>query len=83
MQKVSIILMVAAGLITAINIGCLIAAERRHKNVLAWSKTIEDMHKLREYQKGRMCDNYCKYKETAETQEELDWKCQDCPVGQL
>ena len=83
MSKLSIICLIAAAVITAINLGCTIVNIRRRKAMIAWGKTIEDMRKLTEYQKRRMCDKYCRYIETTETQEELDWICANCPVGEL
>ena len=76
-------LVIAAGLITAIAVITEIVAVRNHRATVAWYESIKEQRKLKEYQKRRMCNSYCKYKETAETLEELEWKCCDCPVAEL
>jgi len=36
-----------------------------------------------EFNKRRMCEHFCKYKDTAETQEDLDMQCEICPLNEL
>lgn len=82
-MTISIIFLIAAGVVTAANIACLIIADRRRRNLIEWYDAIENVSKLKEYQKRRMCSSYCKFRESAKTQEELDWKCADCPINEL
>ena len=79
----NLILTIAAGLITAVTVVTTVIAVKNHRATVAWSETIEERRKLKEYQKRRMCNSYCKYKETAKTLEELEWKCANCPVAEL
>lgn len=81
---------IAAGAITGANLYMyisIVVMERKRKErikaIAARLEATEDRRKLREYQKRRMCEHYCKFKDTAETQEQLDSKCWDCPVGEL
>lgn len=81
---------IAAGAITGANVFMFLAiviSERKRKErikaIVARLEATEDRRKLREYQKNRMCEQYCKYRESAESQEQLDLKCWDCPVGEL
>ena len=80
-MKVSIYL-IAAGLITAVAVVTTVVAVKNHRATVAWYRTIEDMRKLKDYQKRRMCNHFCKYRETM-TEEELEWKCANCPIAEL
>ena len=78
---------IAAAAITGVNIymfiRIVIMERKRSKKIKAALESIENRRNLREYQKRRMCEQYCKFRETAESQEQLDLKCWDCPVGEL
>lgn len=74
--------LIAAGLITAIALVNTVITMRNHKATVAWYETIERRRKLKEYQKRRMCNHFCKYRETM-TEEELEWKCCNCPIAEL
>lgn len=80
---ISIVMLVAAAVITAINIGILIAARKRRKAVEFLHTMYMQQHELKAYQKSLMCDSYCKYRESAHSQEELEWECANCPLGEL
>ena len=83
MTKVTIICLIAAGLITAVAAVITAISVRNHKAAVAWAETIRQRRKLKDYQKRRMCNDFCKFKETAETEEELEWKCANCPIAEL
>lgn len=83
MTKVTIVCLIAAGLITSIALVTTVKAVRNYKATVAWYEAIDRRHRLREYQKRRMCNSFCKYKETAENEEELEWKCANCPIAEL
>ncbi len=83
MTKVTIICLIAAGLITAVAAVITAISVRNHKAAVAWAETIRQRSKLKDYQKRRMCNDFCKFKETAETEEELEWKCANCPIAEL
>lgn len=83
MTEVTIVCLIAAGLITAVAVVTTVIAVRNHKATVAWYEFIEERRKLEEYQKRRMCNSFCKFKETAETEEELEWKCANCPIAEL
>ena len=76
---VDLILIVTASIILVDNH----KIQKKREEIAARYEAIENRRKLREYQKRRMCEHYCKYRDTAETQERLDSKCWDCPVGEL
>ena len=82
-MTVSIICVIAAGIITAVAVATTVTAVRNYKATVAWYKTIERQRGLKEYQKRRMCNHFCKYKDTAENEEELEWKCANCPIAEL
>lgn len=83
MTKVTIVCLIAAGLITASNGIMLYIAGKRRKQVKAELEANMEWLRLKEYQKRRMCNNFCKFKESAKTEEELEWKCYDCPIAEL
>lgn len=81
-----IIIFIVAVLMTVANIIIAIVNQKHKKislEIAARLEAIENRRGLREYQKRRMCNSYCKYRDKAKTQEELDLKCYDCPVGEL
>jgi len=82
-MTVSIICVIAAGLITSVALVTTVKAVRNYNATVAWYETIERRRKLKDYQKRRMCNSFCKFKESAETEEELEWKCANCPVAEL
>lgn len=51
-----------------------------NKQVSEW---YEKQHKLKEFEKRRMCNNFCKFKESAKTIEKLEWECANCPIAKL
>lgn len=79
----SVYILIAAGLITAVGVVTTVKAVRNYNATVAWYETIERRRKLKEYQKRRMCNSFCKFKESAETEEELEWKCANCPIAEL
>ena len=83
MTKVTIVCLIAAGLITASNGIMLYITGKRRKEVKAEFEANMKRLRLREYQKRRMCNSFCKFKESAETEEELEWKCANCPIAEL
>lgn len=83
MTKVTIVCLIAAGLITAVAVVTTVKAVRNYNATVALHETIERRRKLKEYQKRRMCNNFCKFKESAKTEEELEWKCANCPIAEL
>ena len=83
MTKVTIVCLIAAGLITAVAVVTTVIAVKNHKATVAWYETIDRRRRLKEYQKRRMCNQFCKFKESAETEEELEWKCANCPIAEL
>lgn len=83
MTKVTIVCLIAAGLFTAVAVITTVTAVRNYKATVAWYETIDRRRKLKEYQKRRMCNSFCKFKESAETEEELEWKCANCPIAEL
>ena len=83
MTKVTIVCLIAAGLITASNGILLYIAGKRRKQVKAEFEANMERIRLNEYQKRRMCNRFCKFKESAKTEEELEWKCATCPIAEL
>ena len=71
-EVISIPMLIAAGLITAVAVATTVIAVRNCKATVTGYETIERQRKLKEYQKRRMCNSFCKYKETAESEEELE-----------
>ena len=83
MTGVTIFCLVAAGLTTAANgVFLYITGKRRNKVKAEFEANMERL-RLKDYQKRRMCNSFCKYKDTAKSQEELKWKCCDCPIAVL
>lgn len=83
MTKVTIVWLIAAGLITASNGIMLYIVGKRRKQVRAEFEANMVRLRLNEYQKRLMCIRFCKFKESAETEEELEWKCANCPIAKL
>lgn len=83
MTKVTIVCLIAAGLITASNGILLYITEKGRKKVKAEFEANMQRLRLKEYQKRRMCNDFCKFKESAKTEEELEWKCANCPIAEL
>ncbi len=83
MIKTAIIMFIAAAVIAAINIAIIIYNNTRVKAYKQWHESNVERHRLKEYQKRRMCNSYCKFKESAKTEEELEWKCANCPIAEL
>lgn len=83
MTKVTIVCLIAAGAITAVAVVTTVISVRNHKAAVAWAETIRQRRKLKDYQKRRMCNDFCKFKESAKTEEELEWKCANCPIAEL
>ena len=79
----SVYISIAAGLITAVAVVTTVKAVRNYNATVAWYETIERRRKLKEYQKRLMCNKFCKFKESAKTEEELEWKCANCPIAEL
>lgn len=76
MTKVTIVFLIAAGLITASNGILLYITGKRRKQVKAEFEAI----RLKRYQKRRMCDSFCKFKELAE---DIESKCDNCSIDEL
>ena len=74
MTKVTIVCLIAAGLITASNGILLYITEKRRKKVKAEFEANMERIRLKEYQKRGMCNSFCKFKESAKTEEELEWR---------
>lgn len=77
------IIIVAAGIITAANGVLLYITDKRREEVKA--ELEENMRRLmlKDYEKRRMCNSYCKYKETAKSAEDLERECASCPIKDL
>lgn len=54
-----------------------------NKQVSEWYEKLDKQHKLKEFEKRRMCNNFCKFKESSKTIEELEWECANCPIAKL
>lgn len=80
MTKVTIVCYIAAGLITASNGIMLYIAGKRRKQVRAEFEAYMEQIRLKGYQKRRMCDSFCKFKELAE---DIESKCDNCPIVEL
>lgn len=79
-----LILSVIAWIFTGINIYCVIDARKRHKAYKKMFKEIEQgKRQAHAFNKRRMCEQFCKYMDTAETQEDLDMQCEICPLSEL
>lgn len=79
----TVIMLIAGGVITAVNVVIILMSNKRAKAISAWYEAQERRHRLEEFEKRRMCSSYCKHKDTAETQEDLDWLCESCPLNNL
>lgn len=79
----TVICLIAGGVITAANVVIILISNKRAKAVIAWQEAQERRHKLEEFEKRRMCSSYCKHRDTAETQEDLDMLCEICPLNKL
>lgn len=82
-MKTGVIMLIAAGIITACNVVVIITSIKRTKAVHAWYEAQERRHTLKVFEKRRMCNSYCKHRDTAETQEDLDMLCEICPLNKL
>ena len=82
-MKTAVIMLIAAGIITACNVVIILMNTKRIKAVQAWYEAQERRLNLKIFEKRRMCNSYCKFKESAKTEEELEWKCANCPVANL
>lgn len=76
------IIIVCASVLTGINIYCTAKNILNYKDQKNWRETIEHRRILKENQKRRMCNQYCKYKEQLDD-EEAEWKCANCPIAEL
>jgi len=79
----TVICLIAGGVITAANVVIILISNKRTKAFIAWYEAQARQHSLEEFEKRRMCSSYCKHKDTAETQEDLDWICASCPLNNL
>lgn len=82
-MKTSVTMLIAAGIITVCNVVIVLTSIKRTKAVNAWHEAQERQRSLKEFEKRRMCNSYCKIKEAARTEEELEWECANCPVAKL
>lgn len=82
-MKTGVMMLIIVGIITACYVVLILMLIKRNKAINAWYEAQERQHKLKEFEKRRMCNNYCKFKEAAKTTEELEWKCANCPVANL
>ena len=74
---------IAAGIISICNVVIILTSIKRTNAVNALYEAQERRHRLKEFEKKRMCNSYCKFKESAKTTEELEWKCANCPLANL
>lgn len=81
MTKTVIMLILAA--ITVGNSILLYITGKRRKNVKAEFEANMERIRLKEFEKRRMCNSFCKFKESAKTIEELEWECANCPIAKL
>lgn len=80
MTKTVIMLMpIAAAAITV----CIAVTTMYNNRVKALQEALDKQHKLKEFEKRRMCNSFCKFKESAKTIEELEWECANCPIAKL
>lgn len=79
----TVICLIVGGLLTAVNVVIILISNKRAKAVIAWQEAQERRHRLEEFEKRRMCSSYCKHRDTAETQEDLDMLCEICPLNKL
>lgn len=79
----TVIMLIAGGVITACNVVIILTINKRAKAISALYEAQERRHRLKEFEKRRMCSSYCKHKDTAETQEDLDMLCEICPLNNL
>lgn len=76
----TVVMLIVAGLMTTSNVVIVLTYKKR---VQEWYEALLRQHKLNEFEKRRMCNSYCKFKEAAKTEEELEWECANCPVANL
>ena len=76
----TVVMLIVVGLMTTGNVVIVLTYKKR---VQEWYEALLRQHKLNEFEKRRMCNNYCKFKEAAKTEEELEWECANCPVANL
>lgn len=82
-MKTGAIMFISAGIISICNVVIILTSIKRTNAVQAFYEARENQHKLNEFEKRRMCNSYCKFKEAAKTEEELEWECANCPVANL
>ena len=75
----TVVILIAGGIMTACNVAIALIYNKR---VQAWYEALKRQHYLKEFEKKRMCNSYCKFKESAKT-EELEWECANCPIAKL
>ena len=76
----TVVMLIVVGLMTTGNVVIVLTYKKR---VQEWYEALLRQHKLNEFEKRRMCNSYCKFKEAAKTEEELEWECANCPVANL
>ena len=76
----TVVMLIAGGIMTACNVAIALIYNKR---VQAWYEALSEQYKLKEFEKRRMCNNYCKFKEAARTAEEIEWECANCPIANL
>ncbi len=76
----TVVMLIAGGIMTACNVAIALIYNKR---VQAWYEALSAQYKLKEFEKRRMCHNYCKFKEAAKTIEEIEWECANCPIANL
>lgn len=82
-MKTGAIMFIAAGIISICNVVIILTSIKRTNAVNEWYEALSRQHKLKEFEKRRMCNSFCKFKESAKTIEELEWKCANCPIAKL
>ena len=76
------IILFCASFLTGINIYCTVKNIQNYKDQKNWWEAIERRRNLKEYQKRRMCNQFCKYKGQLDD-DEVEWKCANCPIAEL
>lgn len=82
-MKTGAIMFIAAGIISICNVVIILTSIKWTNAVNALYEAQERRYRLKEFEKWRMCNSYCKFKASAKTEEELEWKCANCPVANL
>lgn len=76
----TVVMLIAGGIMTACNVAIALIYNKR---VQTWYEALSAQYKLKEFEKRRMCNSYCKFKEAAKTIEEIEWECANCPIANL